>query len=368
MLTNLSLFSGAGGLDLGAKLVGGFLTVGYVEADRYAQGVLMSRMRSGDLDDAPIFEDVRTFDGRSLRGRIDVISGGFPCQDISNAGKRGGIKEGSRSGLWYQFARLIREIRPRFVLAENVGGLLSIDDGGGFGTVLRDLASCGYDAEWFVLSAAEVGAPHRRDRVWIVAHAVSESGPERGHDIADAGEGRGGGNINRGSGADDWRESDSRQDEGLADASRERFPRSRVGGRLSSKEGQGPSAIVKRGSDVANPEGIGRKQRRPKREGQFGGVAPVGTSGEVANTDSLAGSQTSSPAGPIRGEWDAWNDSRWGFGPNKSRTDWWTVEPNVGRVAHGVAARVDRLRCCGNGVVPFQSAKAWQKIKDLAGL
>ncbi len=88
MLTNLSLFSGAGGLDLGAKLVGGFKTAAYVEYDRYAQGVLMSRMRSGDLDDAPIFEDVRTFDGRSLAGNVDVISGGFPCQDVSNAGRR----------------------------------------------------------------------------------------------------------------------------------------------------------------------------------------------------------------------------------------------------------------------------------------
>ncbi len=131
MLTNISLFSGAGGLDLGAKLVGGFRTVAYVEYDRYAQGVLMSRMRSGDLDDAPIFEDVRTFDGRSLAGSIAVVSGGFPCQDVSHAGKRAGLKEGTRSGLWSKFARIIREVGPRFVLVENVPGLLSIDDGGG---------------------------------------------------------------------------------------------------------------------------------------------------------------------------------------------------------------------------------------------
>ncbi len=172
MLTNLSLFSGAGGLDRGAKLVGGFKTVAYVEYDRYAQGVLMSRMRSGELDDAPIFEDVRTFDGRSLKGRVDVVSGGFPCQDVSPAGKRAGLKEGTRSGLWSEFARIIREVEPRFVLVENVRGLLSIDAGGGFGTVLADLAELGFDAEWFVLSAADVGAPHLRERVWVVAYSV----------------------------------------------------------------------------------------------------------------------------------------------------------------------------------------------------
>ena len=168
-LTNISLFAGVGGLDRGAKMVGGFRTVAYVEYDRYAQAVLMSRMRSKELDDAPIFEDVRTFDGRSLKGRIGCVSGGFPCTDVSLAGKRGGIKEGTRSGLWSEFARIIREVEPRGVLVENVPGLLSIDDGRGFGTVLGDLAALGYDAEWDVLSAADVGAPHLRERVWVVA-------------------------------------------------------------------------------------------------------------------------------------------------------------------------------------------------------
>ena len=169
-LTNLSLFSGAGGLDLGARMVGGFKTVAYVEFDRYAQGVLMSRMRSGDLDDAPIFEDVRTFDGRRLRGYIDIVSGGFPCQDLSTAGTkstgRRGIIEGTRSGLWIEYARIVREIQPRFVLVENVAGLLD----GWMGLVLGDLAKMGYDAEWDLLRASSFGAPHRRSRVFIVAY------------------------------------------------------------------------------------------------------------------------------------------------------------------------------------------------------
>ena len=366
LLTNLSLFSGAGGLDLGAKLVGGFRTVAYVEYDRYAQGVLMSRMRSGELDDAPIFEDVRTFDGRRIRGSVDVISGGFPCQDISVAGNRAGIVEGNRSGLWHQFARLIRETRPRFVLAENVGGLLSIDNVGGFGTVLRDLASLGYDAEWFVFSAADVGAPHKRERVWIVAHAVSESGQIGRDDSSNAGEGRSGRDNARGSGANDRRESDSRQNDGMAHTGGARLPRPRVGGRVSPPKGERTSAGIERRSDVENSEGNGRLERGAERARQQRRTSPVGPSGAMADSNSIAGSQAGPSTRPVGSQWDAWNDARWGTGTDQPGTDWWTSEPNVGRVAHGVAFRVDRLRCTGNGVVPQSSAKAWQKIKDMA--
>lgn len=171
-LTQISLFSGAGGLDLAAKW-SGIRTVCYVEYDRYAQGVLMSRIRDGGLDDAPIWDDVRTFDGSEWRGKVDIISGGFPCQDVSHAGKREGLKDGTRSGLWSEFARIIRQVEPRWVLVENVPGLLSVDSGGGFGTVLGDLAEMGFGAFWYILSAAAVGAPHRRKRVWIVSYSKS---------------------------------------------------------------------------------------------------------------------------------------------------------------------------------------------------
>ena len=180
MLTNISLFSGAGGLDLGAKLVGGFRTVAYVEYDRYAQGVLMSRMRSGDLDDAPIFEDVRTFDGRSLAGGIDVVSGGFPCQDLSVAGKRKGINGGGRSGLWKEFARILGEVGPRCVLLENVPAI-TLD--GNLGVVLGDLASMGFDAQWFCIPAGTFGAHFVGNRFfacgWKVNSATSSGGWER---------------------------------------------------------------------------------------------------------------------------------------------------------------------------------------------
>lgn len=168
ILTNISLFSGAGGLDLGAKLVGGFRTIAYCEFNSYAQGVLKSRIRGGALDDAPIWDDVSTFDGCPWRGRVDVISGGFPCQDVSIAGKQQGVSDGDRSGLWKEYARIIREVGPQFVFVENVTGLLGW---GGLGIVLGDLAELGFDAEWEVLSAGQVGAPHERERVWLVAYA-----------------------------------------------------------------------------------------------------------------------------------------------------------------------------------------------------
>ena len=159
---------GGGGLDLGSHIARGFRTVCYVEFDKRAQHTLRSRITDRKIDDAPIWDDVTTFDGRPWTGLVDVVSGGFPCQDVSSAGKRRGIKEGTRSGLWHQFRRIISEVGPRFVLVENVAGLVT---GGGIGTVLGALDELGYDARWEVISAADVGAPHLRQRVWIVAHA-----------------------------------------------------------------------------------------------------------------------------------------------------------------------------------------------------
>ena len=166
----MALFAGAGGGILGGKLLG-WSTVCAVEFNPYARRVLLARQRDGHLEPFPIWDDVRTFDGHPWRGAIDVISGGFPCQDISAAGKGVGIK-GSRSGLWVQMARIVREVSPRFVFVENSPMLTSR----GLGVVLGDLAALGYDARWGVLGAHHAGAPHKRDRVWILAtHANNES-------------------------------------------------------------------------------------------------------------------------------------------------------------------------------------------------
>ena len=162
-MNELALFAGAGGGILGGQLLG-WNTVGAVEIEEYPRNVLLQRQRDGILRPFPIWDDVSTFDGRPWRGLVDVVSGGFPCQDISVAGKGAGIT-GARSGLWGEMFRIIREIRPRFAFMEN-SPMLTVR---GLGNVLGDLAEVGYNAEWLVLGASDVGAPHRRERIWILA-------------------------------------------------------------------------------------------------------------------------------------------------------------------------------------------------------
>ena len=164
-LRELALFAGAGGGILGGKILG-WKTLCAVEWDAYARSVLMARQNEGCLEPFPIWDDVQTFDGHPWRGRVDVVSGGFPCQDISAAGKGAGI-DGERSGMWSHMARIIREVGPRYVLVENSPMLTSR----GLGRVLGDLAEMGHDARWGVLGAVHAGAPHKRERIWIVAHA-----------------------------------------------------------------------------------------------------------------------------------------------------------------------------------------------------
>lgn len=165
-MNELALFAGAGGGILGGHLLG-WRTVCAVEWADYPRRVLLARQRDGILPRFPIWDDVQTFDGKPWRGRVDVVSGGFPCQDISSAGKGAGIT-GERSGMWAHMARIIGEVEPEWVLVENSPLLTSR----GLDTVLRDLAKMGYDAEWGVLGAVDAGAPHKRDRIWIVAHST----------------------------------------------------------------------------------------------------------------------------------------------------------------------------------------------------
>jgi DNA (cytosine-5)-methyltransferase 1 len=162
----LDLFSGIGGFSLGLERAG-MTTVAFCEIEPYCQKVLKKHW-----PDVPIYNDVRELNRERLESDgitgIDVICGGFPCQDISLAGKGAGL-DGERSGLWSEIARLASELRPSYVIVENVAALL----GRGMGRVLGDLAEIGYDAEWHCIPASHVGAPHRRDRVWIVANPNS---------------------------------------------------------------------------------------------------------------------------------------------------------------------------------------------------
>lgn len=168
-MNELALFAGAGGGILGGHLLG-WRTVCAVEIEEYPRSVLLARQDDGMLPPFPVWDDICTFDGRPWRGVVDVVSGGFPCQDISAAGKGAGIT-GERSGLWREMARIVGEVRPRFVFVENSPLLV----GRGLETVLADLAEMGYDARWGVVGAHHAGAPHRRDRFWGRAVADSAS-------------------------------------------------------------------------------------------------------------------------------------------------------------------------------------------------
>ncbi len=172
-LTHFSLFSGIGGIDLAAEWAS-FRTVGMCERDPYC-----SRVLAKHWPDVPVWEDVRDVTRESLHAAgiagINLLSGGFPCQDISGAGKKVGI-QGARSGLWSEMYRIIGEVRPGYVLVENVAELLIR----GLTRVLGDLASIGYDAEWSVVSACAVGAPHARERLFIVAYPERKPGTPSG--------------------------------------------------------------------------------------------------------------------------------------------------------------------------------------------
>ena len=161
-LRTLDLFAGIGGFSLGLHRTGGFETVAFVERDDYAQKVLAK-----NFPDVPIFDDVRTFDADGL-GRIDVVTGGFPCQPWSVAGKREGHLDTQDRDLWPKMASIIEELQPKWVIGENVQGF--VNEPMGLARTLADLESIGYQSTYWILPAAGVGAPHRRNRVFILAH------------------------------------------------------------------------------------------------------------------------------------------------------------------------------------------------------
>ena len=163
-MNELHLFAGVGGGILGSIILG-HTPVCAVEIDEYNRKILLARQRDGILPRFPIWDDVQTFDGKPWRGSIDVVCGGFPCQDISWAGKRAGIT-GERSGLWKEYFRILQEVQPQFVFAENSSRLI----GNGLDVLLEDLASLGYDAKWGCFTASSDGAPHARERCFVLAY------------------------------------------------------------------------------------------------------------------------------------------------------------------------------------------------------
>nr|BAR30355.1 methyltransferase [uncultured Mediterranean phage uvMED] len=169
MLRLLDTFSGIGGFSYAAeRIVGGYKTVAFVEREPFCQKILQKHWPS-----VPIYGDITAFNPEPYSA--DVVCGGFPCQDISTAGKQAGIKEGTRSGLFYELIRVVRLVRPQYVILENVSAILA----NGLDTVLGELAQAGFDAEWACIPASAVGACHQRDRWWLIAYASGGAGFQR---------------------------------------------------------------------------------------------------------------------------------------------------------------------------------------------
>lgn len=168
----LDLFSGLGAFSLGLEKTGGFSTVAFCEIEEFPRRVLAKHW-----PEVPCYHEVRTLTAATLQRDgivVDAICGGFPCQDVSSAGKMAGL-EGERSGLWGEIVRLCRELQPEYVIVENVANLLTGGDGAWFARVLSDLAEIGYDATWHCIPASHIGALHQRDRVWIIAYPNADS-------------------------------------------------------------------------------------------------------------------------------------------------------------------------------------------------
>lgn len=283
----LDLFSGIGGFSLGLERTGGFETAAFCEIEPFPRRVLAKHW-----PEVPCYDDVRTLTGARLAADgitgIDVITGGFPCQDLSTAGRQAGMGEGTRSGLWSEIIRLAGELSPSYIIVENVANLLSGPSdrrGGWFGRVLGDLAEFGYNAEWENIPASALGAPHRRERVWIVAYPNQER-PAAGAPC------QGG---------------DRRVRDELGHGAEHEARRAQLEPRVGWH------------GDVANANRDDVQGQQPR----------------CSDAQERQG-QIARPAGPLLAR----------LGRQ------WRVEPGMGRVAHGVPDRSHRLAGLGNAVVP----------------
>lgn len=336
-MRELSLFTGAGFGVLGTKLLG-WRTIGYVEVNDYCQRIISQRIKDGIFDPAPVFGDVRDFifsgAAQEYEGIADVVTAGFPCQPFSKAGKNRGANDDRN--LFPELLRIIRTVRPKHLLLENVPNLLAHEY---IRTIFGELAALGYDCRWDCISAAACGAPHKRDRLWIFAERRSDAlqDAERVRRPNETSEERripAGSFGNAGAGSDQrlsgigeevagrhaMADSDSKrklQSQGTDQDERGRF-------------GDGSEETAGRRT-VADASGIGMEGNRPIGIKESG----VSPGQEISGRDSAGG-----------------------------RTTYWKTEPRVGRLVDGCPDRVHRLRSAGNGQVPIVVATAWRLLSE----
>ena len=296
----LDLFSGIAGFSYAAeKIVGGYKTTQFVEKDPYCQSVIRK-----NFPDIPIHDDIKTF--KAKPGQFDVFTIGFPCQDLSVAGKQRGINDKTRSGLFYESIRLLREVRPRFALFENVRNLLSHEKGQTFQEVLFQIAKAGYDAEWSVISARDLGACHLRERIWIVAYT------------------------------NDYGSSTSK--------------RIRVDDKTNSitQKGQNKTSKSERSSDP-------RDSRTFQQTSETSDTSNTNSSRTQSNSEGL--------------EEPIWKHAFLNSKERRTLSPDWTgyvSEPSLCRGDDGLRGRVARIKAMGNSIVPQCAAVPLQRIKDLS--
>lgn len=336
-LRSLHLFAGAGGGIL-SDLILGHRPICAVEIDPYCAQVLQARQKDGIIPWFPIWDDVKTFDGKPWRGIADIVAGGFPCTDISCAGKGAGIT-GKNSGLWKEMARIIGEVRPRYVFVENSPMLLVR----GIGVVLGDLAEMGYDTKHGVVAACELGAWHERERLWIAAdsHGWRHEQQESAGQFRD--------NKERNCSAHSKKRT---AEHGTIRAGLEITSYANViGAQAPSQErrlkAHDVSASLLNASDLDDQRELQSKgrianQRRRTRNG---------TSKDDANSSGKSKRKQAIQADSITRGGNARQEPGCG--------DWWAAEPAVVRMVYGIPYGVDRIRALGNAQVPIVAATAW---------
>lgn len=304
-MRTMHLFAGIGG-GLLADLILGHEPVVAVEWEPYACRVLRERAADGWFPNLHVWEgDVRLFDPSEYAEKVDCIHAGFPCQDISVAGKQAGVSEGARSGLYREVLRIADTVRPRYLFLENVAAILS----NGLGTVLADLAAMGYDSRWCCIRASDVGAPHHRDR-WFL----------------------------------------------LANTSGGRFSQPREGEDEFSRGAE----VIGAGEDFSDANGIKRGASGMEQDSWTDGRNDAGRLCTVVPDSGSTGLQGRETSGNDGGNWQEFRNQLFaGCGGGK---EWFATEPGLGRVANGVPNRVGQLKGYGNAQVPLQAAAAWRLL------
>ena len=306
----LDLFTGIGGGILG-HLLCGHRIVCAVELDPYCRSVLVRRQNAGDLPVFPIWDDIRTFDGRRWRGIVDVVSGGFPCQNISPAGDRTGIT-GEKSSLWFQMLRVVREVRPRYVFVENSAQLVR----NGLDVVLEGLDAGGYDAQWCVLGASNVGAPHYRKRCWILAYTHGRPTFPVGGGVGETAEG-----------------TECHRQKNSATGFPRRASADERGCSMLGLEYQSCESSKRNGETHVSDTENRRHVRR---------------FGKLSEIEGIDGQRTDHPSGT----------------PEYGSREWWKTEPGMDRVVDGISHRLERIRGLGNAQVPLCAATAWKILYE----